>query len=67
MLEMMILQKRTIQETMIKCKSCIHEINYIILKLIYCEFKNLNCKKCLSVVYVEYAILRNDDAAFDVM
>ena len=46
-------------------KSCIHEIfdeTYIL------QVKTLfNGKKCLSVVYVEYAILRNDDAAFNVM
>ena len=53
---------------MLKCKSCIHENKYIFHETHILQIeKILNCKKCLSVVYVAYAILRNDDAAFNVM
>ena len=53
---------------MLKSKSCIHENKYIFHETHILQIeKILNCKKCLSVVYIAYAILRNDDAAFNVM
>ena len=57
-----------IQKTMLKRKLCIHENKYMFDETYILQIeKILNCKKCLSVVYIAYAILRNDDAAFNVM